>query len=479
MRTDEAAEPRPDPAAPAPGQFRVPLSLGQQEIWNHLQTWPAVEHLFHDTVRIPLPGPADHELASAVVDRLLRRHELLRTAFRGDEAGQPYQSIAATVVAPPVGVVDLSALAPDVREEELHRLLALQHAEPFDVSIAPLLHAGLFATGADTSLLALTIHHLVSDIATEGILAADITELHRALASGDEPELPPLPLQYADFAVWQRRLVAERGVDAERNWWLRTLDGMPLDIPLPHDRPPSPTTSKRTSCVEFVVPADVHASMQRICREERSTLFIVSVAAVQTLVAQYTGRTDIVVLTTLNGRDRHELERIVGPIANGALLRADLSGDPSFLEIVQRSRAAVLAVFEHQHLPLEQVVGALRERLVAAGIEQHPQVPVSVEFFHTSQGHGQQAGSVPACPPGGQRHIGAGSAEVQDTYNPLAFRMFGDGHQMWGRLAYHEAVFDQATAERLAVEFRRLLTAVAHDPDLRISELPAVGRAAS
>lgn len=480
MRTNDPSSCAPEEApAPAPGQFRVPLSLIQEEIWKFLRTWPAMERLLHDTVRIPLPGPADHQLACAVVDHLLRRHELLRTAFRGDDEGRPYQSIGATAAAPPLAVVDLTTLAPDDREEELHRLVGLQHGEPFDISTAPLLRAGLFATDAGSSVLALTTHHLVSDIATEAILAADVTELHRALSAGDEPKLPPLPLQYADFAVWQRQVVAERGVDAEREWWLRTLDGMPLDIPLPHDRPPSPTTSRRTSCFEFVLPADVHAAMQRICREERITLFIVSVAAVQTLVAQYTGRTDIVVLTSLNGRDRPELEGIVGPIANGALLRSDLAGDPSFLQVVQRARGAVLAMFEHQHLPLEQVVEALRERLVAAGIEQHPQVPVSVEFFHAGHGHGQQAGSVPACPPGGHRHIEAGSPEVKDIFNPLAFRVFGDGHRMWGRLAYHEAVFDRHTAERMAVEFERLLTAVAHDPELRISELPAVGRAAS
>jgi non-ribosomal peptide synthetase component F len=252
---------------------------------------------------------------------------------------------------------------------------------------------------------------------------------------------------------------------------------MPLDIPLPHDRPPSPTGSKSTSAVDFSIPADVTAAITDLCRRSRSTTYILTVAAVQALVALYTGRSDIVLLTTVNRRDRPELQGVVGPIANGALLRSDLSGDPSFAEVVRRARAAVLAMFEHKHLPLEHIVDQLRAHLLAAGVEQHPQVPVSVEFFQVPTGPSPSDRPLDGGPPAAERHVSAGSTDVKDIFNPLAIRLFADDDRLWGRLAYHDAVFDRATAERLVAELKALLEAVAHDETLRLSELPPVSSA--
>lgn len=453
---------------------RVPLTLMQQEMWDWLERWPRSQELFNDTIRITFPGPFDADVVRRVVEFLVARHEPLRTTLHRDENGTTYQSIAPQLDLD-LKVVDLTALPPGEREVELERLVAAQHAEPIDITAGPLFHASVIRTGDAEAVLALTLEHIISDQTTDSILYAELQDVYTALAQGREPTLPSLPIQYADFAIWQAQWLTEERLRAGVLYWRNQLRGMPLDVALPCDRTREPDGDKRTACVDFFIRPEVQAALERLARDTRSTLFIVSVAAVQSLLFQYTEEPDVALLTTFHGRDRPELEGLVGMFAGVALLRGDLSGDPSFEDVIEGAKAAVLGMIEHHYVPFDMVVEALVADLRAQGVEETPQAPVSVEFFHAAEGPLRSGMSLVVRRPERERHLSADSTDVHDTLNPLAFRIFG-GAEMWGRVSYHEAVFDRGTIERLVCELKALLSAVALDPGARLSSLPPVDR---
>ncbi|HEX2699953.1 MAG TPA: condensation domain-containing protein [Acidimicrobiales bacterium] len=449
--------------------IRVPLSLRQQEIWDWLAQWPKAAGFYNDTIRVTLAGRPSVDLVRQVLDFVVERHEPLRTTFHEDGEGT-YQSIGPTVEFD-VPFVDLTSLPPAERDVELQRLLVAQNAEPLDLRTGPPFRVALYKTGDNACELAITLQHIISDQTTDSILYGELLEAHAAFARGEKPDLPTLPIQFADFAIWERQWLTEDRLREGCDYWRAQLRGMPLDVDLPCDRPRRHDGDKRTSGIDFFVPPDVHAGLDRLTRDTSSTLFIVFVAAAQCLLARCTGETDAVVLTTFHGRDRRELEGMMGIFAGAALLRSDLSGDPTFRQVVDRARGAVLGMLEHQFVPFDTVVDAVVADLRAQGVDAFPQVPLSIEFFHAPRGRLLSGMSLIERRPDVEGHVSAESADIDDIINPLAFRIFG-GDQLWGRLSYHDAVFDQATVEHTVADFKALLSVVSVDPGVRLSALP-------
>ena len=449
--------------------IRVPLSLRQEEMWEWLVRWPQSKHLFNETVRTTLPGGTPPELARRTIEYLVDRHEPLRTTFRIDDEGT-YQSIA-TSVPVELPVVRLAGGRREDLEAELRDRVRAHDTEPIDTGRQPIFRATLFEMGDDASELVLTIPHLISDQTTDSILCVEMRTVFEALAAGALPQLPALPLQFADYAIWEREWLTEQYIRQGCHYWSEMLRGMPLDMHLPYDRPKSPDGDKTTSGIDFLLPTEVHDGLDRLAKETRSTFFILSVAAVQALLARATGQTDVVVLTTFHGRDRPELERVMGFFAGAALLRSNLEGDPTFVQVIERARRAVLGMLEHHYVPFDRVVAALVDDLRGEGTDVVPQVPVSVEFFHTSADLEQVGMSSLESRPAVEGPTSSASPGLYDTLNPLAFRLFG-GDGSWGRISYHDAVFDRSTVERLTADFKLLLAVVADDPDIRLSRLP-------
>ncbi len=452
--------------------IRVPLSLRQEEMWDWLERWPQSKNLFNETIRLTLRVKTSPDLARQVIEYLVERHEPLRTTFRKDELGA-YQSIAPSVPVT-LSVESLADVRPEEREAELLRRVSAHDRQPIDVSEGPVFRATLFEVDDQASELVLTVSHIISDQTTDSILYAEMRAVYEALVADSTPDLPPLPLQFADYAIWERQWLDDDYLAGGCRYWCEALKGMPLDLPLPYDRPKTPDGDKQTRGIDFFVPEDVRDALERLTRETRSTFFILVVAAVQALLVSATGQTDVVVLTTFHGRDRPELAGVMGIFAGVGLLRCDLDGDPTFVQVVERARRAVLGMLEHHYVPFDRVVSALIDDLRKEGVEAVPQVPVSVEFFHTTQ-DGAQAGMLLTEPrPAVEGHVSPGSPGLYDTINPLAFRLFG-GDGLWGRLSYHDAVFDRSTAERFVDDFKLLLAAAANDPDLRLSHLRVLG----
>ncbi|MFP2934847.1 condensation domain-containing protein, partial [Pyxidicoccus sp. 3LG] len=241
---------------------------------------------------------------------LVRRHESLRTTFSSHQ-GEPVQVIhpASDFLLP---VVDLGALSPEHREAEAHRLATEQGVHPFDLSRGPLFRASLLRLAPDDHVLLLNTHHIVSDGWSLGVLVRELAAFYEAFASGTQPNLPPLPVQYADYSVWQRNWLRGDVLDAQLAYWKRQLGEAPHSLELPTDRPRPPVQTFAGSVHPFSLPAELGQRLEALAREHNATLFMVLLAAWQTLLHRYSGQDDVVVGSPIAGRNRSETEGLIG-----------------------------------------------------------------------------------------------------------------------------------------------------------------------
>ncbi|HLL46257.1 MAG TPA: amino acid adenylation domain-containing protein, partial [Longimicrobiaceae bacterium] len=328
----------------------------------------------------------------------------------------------------------------------------------------PLLRAALARLGEREHALVLTLHHVVTDGWSMGVLFRDLSALYAAEAGGGDAALPPLPLQYADFALWQRLRLRGEALERELAYWRERLAGAPALLELPTDHPRSAARGRQGGRVEFTVPADVAAALRRLGRAEGATLFMTLLAAFQLLLARYAGQKDVVVGTPIAGRTHRELEDLVGFFVNALAVRTDLSGDPAFRELLRRVREATLGAFAHQEVPFERLVEELHpERSLSHS-------PVFQAMFTL---HGDEGASLRL--PGAEsavEEVWSGRAKYDVS---VALRDGGDA--LPGIFGYDAALFERATVERMAAHFVTLLGAAAAAPGGRVSTLSLVDAA--
>jgi hypothetical protein len=283
---------------------------------------------------------------------LVARHESLRTTFESVD-GCPTQ-----VVHPPcdvrLQVWDLSGLAQDDIVTELDRLLAQEASCPFDLARGPLLRVGLVRLGAEDQVLTLVAHHIITDGWSTGVMFSDLVELYRAELMQSVPQLPVLAVQYADFAVWQRKRVSDSVLASQLEYWKQQLAGV-SPLALPTDRPRPAVRTTRGAVVDFNVPRGVTAELKKLGLAEDATLFMTLVAACQVLLARWSGQEDIAVGTVTTGRDRAELESLIGFFVNTLVLRSRLPNAHSFREFLGSVKNTVLDAFANQDVPFERV----------------------------------------------------------------------------------------------------------------------------
>jgi amino acid adenylation domain-containing protein len=343
----------------------APLSLAQQRLWiiNELEPDSAA---YNEHFRLRLAGRVNVEILQQAINEIIRRHETLRTTFKDACAG-PVQLIAPALrlVIP---VIDLTAISTDVLDEIVDELAAAEVGKPFDLERGALLRMTLLRPGIEEHLLLFTIHHIISDGWSLGILIKELTSLYNTFMEGGPSPLPELEIQYADFAAWQRQQLRDELLQEQMAYWKRKLADAPV-AELLTDWPRRASSSYRSARERFSLSSALTQKLKRLGEREGVTLFMTLLAGVQSILARYTGQQDIVIGSAIAGRNREETEDLIGFFVNTLVMRTDLSGNPSIGELLGRVRQTTLEAFAHQDVPFEKLVEEIQPR---RGKGRHP-----------------------------------------------------------------------------------------------------------
>ncbi|HEX4954997.1 MAG TPA: amino acid adenylation domain-containing protein [Thermoanaerobaculia bacterium] len=336
---------------------RLPLSFAQERLWFMDQLQPGTA-AYNVARCVRLTGRLAPAALARALAALRERHESLRTVFLSEE-GRAYQVVQSPEEAPRSPYVDLGGLGGEARAVEAARLAGQEARRPFDLARGPLLRLALLRLGPDEHQALLTLHHVVSDAWSMAILIGELGELYAAAATGRAAALPELPVQYGDFAVWQRRWAEDGASAASLDFWRRSLAGLDEEILRP-DRPRPAQPTFRGEHLEARLSQELSAALSGLARQQGVTLFMLLLAGLATVLHRATGRTDLAVGTDVANRNRLETERLIGFFVNHLVLRCDLSGDPSFTELLRRVKKVALGAYQHQDLPFDQLVKELR-----------------------------------------------------------------------------------------------------------------------
>jgi amino acid adenylation domain-containing protein len=442
---------------PVPRDGRgLPLSFAQSRLWLLDRLEPG-SPIYNEPQVLALSGALDRTALAAALGEIVRRHEVLRTRF-AEMAGQPVQIVepAAPYVLP---LVDLTAIGRPRRLAAAERLAAEEAAAPFDLSRPPLLRALLLQLEKGEHHLLLTVHHIVTDGWSQSILLRELSVLYAAVAAGEPSPLPELPLQYADFADWQRRWLAGEELARQLAYWKERLAGVPDLLELPTDRPRPAARSLRGDSLQLDLPPDLTRSLTRLAQSEGTTLFMVLLAAFDALLFRYTSQEAFLVGSPIANRNREETEGLIGFFVNTLALRADLAGDPGFRELLRRIRQVTLEAYEHQDLPFEKLVEELRP-------ERSLSYTPLFQVMLVVQNAPEEALRLPGI---GVRSLPAGTRTAKFDLT-LIFEERGGG--LAGLLEFATDLFDRPTAARLIRHFETLLAGVAARPEAAAGALP-------
>jgi len=435
----------------------LPPSFAQQRLWFLDQLEPA-NPLYNTPGALRLLGQLDITALERALSEIVRRHEALRTTFQSVE-GNPVQIISAPY---PVNIplIDLSALDEVDRERETRTLIDAEAKRSFDLSHGPLLRATLLQLHQEEHLLLFTMHHIISDGWSVGVLAREATKLYAAF-TGREADAPAaLPLQYADYAVWQREWLRGETLEAQFDYWSKQFEGLSPVLELPLDHPRPKVRSLRGAFVPVEFNEDLTRGLKKLSRGEGATLFMTLLAAFQTLLSRYAAQHDIAVGVPLANRRRREIEDLIGFFVNTLVMRTNLTGDPTFRELLGRVREVALGAYAHQDVPFEMLV----ERFQPARDTGHtPFFNVLFVFQNTPRTNLALPGLKVE-----QLEIGTGTAKFDLM---LSLEEEPDG-RLTGIFEYSTDLFEAQTIRRMLVHFETMLAAIVLDPEQRISELP-------
>ena len=447
------------------------LSFGQEPLWFLDQLAPD-NPFYNMPSAYRLTGELDVKALEQAIEAVVARHEVLRTSFPSTR-GRPRQLVAPPAPVP-FAVDDLSGRDRLDAEADARRLAAVEAARPFDLARGPVLRARLLRLGLREHVLLLTMHHIVSDGWSTGVVLRELSVLYGAFCRHEPSPLGALAVQYADFAAWQRRRLAGAELETHLDHWQARLVGAPVALELPADRPRPPMPSYRGAMERFEISAALVASLRALGRSGGATLYMTLLAGFKALLARATGSVDLVVGGTTSGRIRGELDDLVGLFVNPLALRTDLSGDPSFEEVVARVRRTTLDAFDHQEAPFDKVV----ERIGSPrDLSRNPVIQVAFEFQEHVAMPAELGAGVAWADVGGYSGAEYGSVDGRGVTARLDVELFvaGTGHgSLDASLVYDVELYERSTMAALATRYRRVLDAVALDPMMRVSELPGL-----
>ncbi|HYY94296.1 MAG TPA: amino acid adenylation domain-containing protein, partial [Pyrinomonadaceae bacterium] len=459
-RIASAAAPVPD--APglqieaAPRSADLPLSFSQQRLWFLAQLeGPSSAYNLSSAVR--LDGELDVAALESAVSALIARHEVLRTTFP-DSGGTPSQRISAALPFR-LHVHELPPLPRELQEAEALRLAAEEAARPFDLAAGPLLRVSLFRLRADAHVLALSLHHIISDAWSMRVLIREVSALYTALRADSPPALPELRIQYADFAQWQRRRMQSETGRAQLAYWKEKLRDAPAVLELPTDRPRPSTQSFNGASAPFGFGPELTAKLHALSQESGASLFMVMLAAFSVLLSRYADQRDIVIGSPVANRPHVDLESLIGFFVNTLALRIDLSGNPSFRELLDRARRVALDGYANQEVPFEQLVDALD---LDRNLSHNPVFQVVLAYENGSPSTLELPGLA----------VTPLRAETTGAKFDLTLYVDEADAALECSFEYNTDLFDGETIARMAANFETLLEAIVRNPDLRLAEIP-------
>lgn len=438
----------------------APLSLAQAALWT-LQTLHPESHAYNEVSALALAGALDVAALERSVNEIVRRHEVLRTTFPVHE-GTPRQLVGPAPFVPLV-LVNLTTGAGEEQQAEVARLAESASCHAFDLVAGPLLHVSLLKLAPERHILLVAAHHIVLDGWSARLFLTELGQLYAAFREGQASPLPELPMQYADFAAWEAAQVTEDSFAAEVAYWVDTLRDLPPPLVLPVAQPAAPGDASRG--VRRFFEFDTHAArrLRDLAKRERATPFMVLLAVFQTLLFRYTRQTDVIVGGPLANRTRPELEHLIGFFVNSLVFRGDLSGEPTFRQLLRRTKAVTLAAFDHQ-VPFGRIVDALQPDRDAG---RQTLFQLAFSYQSTPVAPLRTAGlSITPLP-----------VEVLHVKYDLLLSLGTGAHGMAGFWEYDTRLFAADVIDRMTGHLRTLLEAALDDPDQPIGLLPMLAPA--
>ncbi|MGB9205185.1 MAG: AMP-binding protein, partial [Terriglobales bacterium] len=437
-----------------------PLTPSQDGIWFLEQLNPGMP-VYNEPEAVRLKGELDVEVLEQALNVIIARHEILRTTIQASD-GRPSAIVHESW---PVKLkkIDLCHLPAGQREVELARLLIDEPRQLFRLEAEPGIRAWVIQLRAEEHVFMLMMHHLVCDGLSVGILWRELGTLYEAFLRGQPSALPPLPVQYGDYATWQRQPIHQARFEEDLSFWRENLRGAPPVLELPADRPRPSVMSHRGNKLEFRFDSTLAEDLRRLCRQEQTSLFTIFAAALNTLLYRYTGQDDILIGIPIGDRDLPELQSLIGFMIDISVLRTDLSGDPTFRELVARVQQGVVGAYSHRAVPFDQVVAALQP-------ERNPSYPPLFQVmlnwrYRDTRPH----------------VIGLPGLTPEPLLPQCATSKFdltliltdeGDGDGVYLEMEYSTDLFDQARIERMVGHLRTLLEGVAANPEQSVATLP-------
>jgi amino acid adenylation domain-containing protein len=445
----------------SPRQVHSPavLSHSQELLW-------LLSQVFDDGIAYNAPGAfhlegsLDLDLLRRCFEALIERHEILRTTYTVID-GQPMQAIGSSSTFE-LNVVDLRDRPSEERETQAQAILKDESRFAFDLVNGPVMRATVIQLSGNENILMLNLHHVATDGYSRSALFRDLSVFYDAFGSGQEPSLPVLPIQYADYAVWQRAWLATGVADAQRVYWERKLAGAPSRLDLPTDYPRPPVRSYLGDHMSMMLGMPAREGLRAAARGSDTTLFVAMLALFSTLLSRYSGQDDVVVGTPFAGRNRAELESMVGYFINPLALRVDLSGDPTFAELLSRARETTLDAFQNADVPYEAVVRATNPE---RDLSQTPVFQAMIVYHNPAWQDNR-----PKFEPRGIRCTEISHEKGWSKFDVL----LGISERKVGMNTtweYSTELFQAATVDRMTEHFRTLAESAAHGPDRRLSQL--------
>jgi amino acid adenylation domain-containing protein len=449
------------PIVPIPRDGELPLSFAQQRLWfiDQLERGNSV---YNFPAAVRLKGALNLVALKQSLNEIVKRHEVLRTTFAIVE-GRPVQVIAPHLMLT-LPIVDLRELPETERETEVQRLATNEARRPFDLAEGPLVRATVLRLDENEHVGLLTMHHIVSDGWSIGILIREVAILYEAFSSGRPTLLPELPIQYADFAHWQQHWLEGEVLENQLTYWKQQLGGAPPLLELPADHPRPRVQTFRGAHQSLTLPKNINDGLKALSRQQGVTLFMTLLAAFKILLHSYTSQNDLIIGTPIANRNRLEIEGLIGFFVNTIVLRTNLSGDPSFLELLRRVREVCLGAYAHQDLPFERLVEELH---LARNLSRNPLFQVMFVLQNARLDTWELPGLI----------LTPLEVDSGTTHFDLTFNIADAGQELIATLAYNTDLFEAATIARMLRHYEMLLEGVCSFPDRRLSALPMLSDA--
>ncbi|MGA9769661.1 MAG: condensation domain-containing protein, partial [Blastocatellia bacterium] len=448
------------PLVPVARDRRMPLSFAQQRLW-FMDRFESGNIAYNVSEAISVKGAMNAPGLQQSLGEIARRHEVLRTTYEAID-GEPV-----LVIAPPgplpLCFVDLTGLSEEIQQRQAGRLAELEAKRPFVLAEGPMLRSGFVQTNRQHHIILFSMHHIVSDLWSMDVLVREVSTLYGAFSAGEPSPLRELPVQYADYAYWQRQWLQGSVLDEQIDYWRGQLKPPLPALRLQTDRPRPEFETLACGRHSFAVGSDTAASLRGLANKTDATLFMVLLAAFKALLYCYTGQMDVVLATQTAGRNRIETEGLIGFFINQLILRTDLSGDPTFRELVERVREVTLGAFAHQDLPFDKLIEEIQPERTDSRVSL-----TDIVFGLQTIGHSASANASP----GVALQTTPMASKRGRARTDLILLMQESGEKIGGLFEYNTDLFDESTIVGIEKGFQIILDHFAANPDHRISVLP-------